>query len=285
MKLIPKYLNDNGDEHMKKLLALAIIGTMAMCTGCDIGHGSSKGSNLSDPISDSEPEKRVDNTVTSSDDSFGDTTTTGTVSIEPDDGCSRNDEVLVEKKPIIYIYAKEDDTPVDISIRLNSGKIYSLYPQNQNILGDNEASWSVLADKDGTLVDLESGRELYSLYWEGIEVNTQDIKTGYCVAGKDTEEFLYNALKSQGLTDTEAEEFIIFWLPQMQYNEYNLISFDNTEYNKETSLEVSENVDTMIRVNMRFKPSDKYVELEPETYETPDRNGFTVVEWGGTELK
>ena len=71
----------------------------------------------------------------------------------------------------------------------------------------------------------------------------------------------------------------------MQYNKYNLISFDNTLYNKETSLEVSENVDTMLRVNMRFKPSDKYVELEQETYETPDRNGFTVVEWGGTELK
>lgn len=266
-KLIPKYLNDNGDEHMKKL--------KAKITGCETSHVSNT-EPTDTSIVDSGSENGLDNTTITSNNDSSDNTT---VSCE----CESDD--CTYDKPVIYIYAKEDNTPVDISIKLNSGKIYSLYPQNQNTLGDNEASWSVLANKDGTLVDIESNKELYCLYWEGIGVNVQDIKTGYCIAGKDTEEFLYNALKSQGLTDIEAEEFIIFWLPKMQYNKYNLISFDSTLYNKETSLEISENVDTMIRINMRFKSSDEYVELEPETYKTPDRNGFTVVEWGGTELK
>lgn len=271
MKFMPKHLNEYGDTNMNVLSTLKKLKTKF--TGCKTSRGSDTEPTNTSIVGNGSENGLGNATITSNNDSSDNTT----ISCDSDD--------YICDKPVIYIYAKEDNTPVDISIKLNSGKIYSLYPQNQNILGDNEASWSVLANKDGTLVALESGRELYSLYWEGTGINTQDIKTGYCVAGKDTEEFLYNALKSQGLTDIEAEEFIIFWLPKMQYNKYNLISFDNTLYNKETSLEVSENVDTMLRIHMRFKSSDKYIELEPETYKAPDRNGFTVVEWGGTELK
>jgi hypothetical protein len=36
---------------------------------------------------------------------------------------------------------------------------------------------------------------------------------------------------------------------------------------------------------MAYKPLDEYAEIEPQTIETPQRNGFTVVEWGGTEIK
>lgn len=206
-----------------------------------------------------------------------------------DDDCSKEQHGLYGKdieKPVIYLYPENDNTQVEVTVTLNSGGFSSLYPQNNNKLGESVAKWSVTADSDGTLVDLESGRELYSLYWEGTGIDTSAIETGYCVAGDDTEEFLYSSLKKQGLTGKEAEEFIIYWLPQMQNNKYNVISFDTTQYNEETTLNIESNdqVDTMIRINMRFEPSETYVEIEPETYNTPTREGFTVVEWGGTEL-
>lgn len=209
-----------------------------------------------------------------------------------DDGCSENvkSSRMYEpgvKKPVIYIYSDEDNTPVDVSVELTDEVIGCVYPQNDNKLGEKSASWSVIANKDGTLKDTESGRELYSLYWESnrpVDKN-YNIKTGYCIPGSDTGEFLYHMLEMQGLTDKEAEEFIIYWLPQMQNNKYNIISFDTTDYTKEAKLNISEDVDTLIRVNMTFKASDEPVELEPETYEPIERTGFTVVEWGGTEIK
>ena len=36
---------------------------------------------------------------------------------------------------------------------------------------------------------------------------------------------------------------------------------------------------------MQYKPLDKYMEVKEQELVTPDRNGFTVVEWGGTEIK
>jgi hypothetical protein len=36
---------------------------------------------------------------------------------------------------------------------------------------------------------------------------------------------------------------------------------------------------------MVYEASDEYVEMEPQTFETFERNGFTVVEWGGSEIK
>ena len=41
----------------------------------------------------------------------------------------------------------------------------------------------------------------------------------------------------------------------------------------------------MIRVFMTFKASDDMIRLLPQKLTAPERIGFTVVEWGGTEVK
>ena len=42
--------------------------------------------------------------------------------------------------------------------------------------------------------------------------------------------------------------------------------------------------DTLIRVFMTYKASENYVELSAQELTAPSRTGFTVVEWGGTEI-
>ena len=42
--------------------------------------------------------------------------------------------------------------------------------------------------------------------------------------------------------------------------------------------------DSMLRVFMVWEASDAYQEIEPQEFHGFDRNGFTVVEWGGTEV-
>ncbi len=69
-------------------------------------------------------------------------------------------------------------------------------------------------------------------------------------------------------------------------NEYNYIRFATLEeINNNMPLELSIEPDTLIRVLMQYKPLDKYMEVKEQKLVTPYRNGFTVVEWGGTEIK
>ena len=50
-------------------------------------------------------------------------------------------------------------------------------------------------------------------------------------------------------------------------------------------LNITPKPDTLIRVMMNFKGVKSYKELEPQELIRPERIGFTVVEWGGSELK
>ena len=93
-------------------------------------------------------------------------------------------------------------------------------------------------------------------------------------------------LEVLGLNELEAEEFIVYWLPRLQENEYNFIRFATMEeINRNMPLEFSIEPDTLIRVLMEFKPLDNYLEVPEQKLETRERNGFVAVEWGGVELK
>lgn len=189
-----------------------------------------------------------------------------------DDNCKNQAEV---DKPVIYLYPKVE-TEVSVNLNLN-GKLTCTYPKYNN-------GWTVTAKPDGTLTD-KNGMNYNYLYWEGKTATQFDFSTGYCVKGSESAEFLEKELAKQGLNRKEANEFITFWLPQMEQNEYNIISFQKETYTDDAKLTVNPNPDTIIRVFMAFKPSNKYVEISaPKETETPQRNGFTLVEWGGSIL-
>ena len=71
----------------------------------------------------------------------------------------------------------------------------------------------------------------------------------------------------------------------MQNNEYNLISFQSEAYTDNVELDISPEPDSVLRVFMAYKALDGYVEVEQQSFENFERNGFTVVEWGGVEVK
>ncbi|MBQ8578237.1 MAG: hypothetical protein IJ449_09800 [Clostridia bacterium] len=178
-------------------------------------------------------------------------------------------------KPVIYLYP-EMKTDVTVTLDLD-GELTCTYPAYEN-------GWNVTAAPDGTLTD-ETGREYYALYWEGVTDTAFDLSAGFCVAGNDSAAFLEEKLAILGLSDREANEFIMYWLPKMQENAYNLVSFQFETYTETAELTVTPTPDTVIRVYMVYKPLDKDIEIPEQILpETPARNGFTVVEWGGTML-
>lgn len=200
----------------------------------------------------------------------------GVVYDDPSDPEDPDDPNLwVAKKPLIYLYPVED---TQVSVKLgNPGKLTSTYPKYNN-------GWNVLAKKDGTLV--KDGRSYYGLYWEGANYAARQTDEGFVVAGKDSAKFLEEKLAQLGLTEREANEMIIYWLPQLEKNEYNYIHFDlNNVMDEYMPLNISPKPDTTIRVMMTFKGLEKPVSVREQKLSAPERKGFVVVEWGGSEIK
>ena len=115
-----------------------------------------------------------------------------------------------------------------------------------------------------------------------------DLSRGFCVKGGDTKVFSETALKQLGLSDIESADFIGYWLPQLEGNKYNVITFQTTAYENAASMKVSPEPDTVIRVNMLWYPSKVKVNIRPQELGCINpavRKGFTVVEWGGEEYK
>ena len=179
-------------------------------------------------------------------------------------------------KPVIYLYPEVE---TEVNVQLNfSGTLTSTYPEYQN-------GWTVTASPDGTLLDSVTGREYYCLFWEGITNAQYDLTQGFVIPGSETRSFLEDTLSQMGLTDKEANEFIIYWLPQMELNPYNLISFQQEAYTRAAELTITPAPDSILRVFMAWKPLDAPIEIEPQTFTPYERTGFTVVEWGGIKLK
>ena len=180
-------------------------------------------------------------------------------------------------KPIIYLYPEESTV---CSVRVDfDGELTCTYPEH------SVDGWqNFIAHPDGTLV-FPDGKEYYALYWEGEDSVEWDMSKGFCVRGEDTAEFLEWALAEQGLTRREANEFIVYWLPLMQENPYNVISFQTTAYTDEVKLDITPTPDSLLRVYMTYYASDREVEIQPQSFENFERQGFTVVEWGGSIIE
>lgn len=189
-------------------------------------------------------------------------------------GCTEN-RSNTSAKPVIYLYLEEE---TQVSVKLDyEGKLTSTYPTYED-------GWTVTARPDGTLIDPDTGREYYCLFWEGITDVEYDLTSGFMVKGEETAAFLEEALAALGLTEKEANEFIIYWLPRMERNPYNLISFQTENYTDNAVLTIDPAPDSVLRVFMAWKGLDTPVEVEPQTLTGFTRTGFTVVEWGGTEV-
>ena len=196
-------------------------------------------------------------------------------------GCGRfgdcdNDDDTEDKKPVIYLYP---ETTTEVNVKLDyAGKLTCTYPKYQN-------GWNVIARPDGTLKDVKTGKEYSYLFWEGESKIKYDLSKGYVVKGKDTAEFLQEKLAQIGLLPKEYNEFIVYWLPEMEDNPYNLITFQNEVYTNSAVLTVNPKPDSVLRVFMAYKALKKSIEIEEPQITPFERKGFAAVEWGGTEVK
>lgn len=179
------------------------------------------------------------------------------------------------EKPIIYIYP-EKITSVQVKLDFK-GQLDFTYPKYP------QSGWNVLAYPDGKLVD-SLGKEYYALFWEGTPEKQLVPSDGFVVSGEETVSFLEQKLAELGLNQREANEFILHWLPKMEKNAFNFIHFAGNEYTEMATLNIQPQPETLIRIMMLTYPlsSEIKVPLQDITPLIKKRNGFTVVEWGGS---
>ena len=182
------------------------------------------------------------------------------------------------KKPVIYLYP-EKETDVHVELELTESELNTTYPKYNN-------GWDVTAYPDGTLLNKVDGTHHKYLFWDAVNCRTRfDFSKGFCVAGCDTEAFLKEKLTYMGLTEQEMNEFIVYWLPLMEHNAYNLISFQDEAYTNSAKLTITPTPDSECRIFMAYVPLENAVDIEPQQLSAFERKGFSVVEWGGAEVR
>ncbi|MCL1885703.1 MAG: hypothetical protein FWF98_02915 [Dehalococcoidia bacterium] len=185
-------------------------------------------------------------------------------------------KAITYDKPVIYLYP---DATTEVTVRLKyNGILDFTYPAYND-------GWHVTAEPDGTLINHNDGREYSYLFWEGHGKADYDLSLGFVIKGEDTISFLQDKLSYMGLTPREYNEFIVYWLPLMQNNAYNLITFQGDAYTENAELIITPTPDSMLRVFMAFKPLDAPIEIEEQELSPFSRSGFSVVEWGGCIIK
>ncbi len=184
---------------------------------------------------------------------------------------------MVSYKPIIYLYPEEK---TNIKVELgNKDKLTTTYPKYID-------KWEVTAYPNGDLYD-NNNNYYYALYWEGINTSAKGIRdTGFVIKGTDTIKFLEDKLSILGLNDRERNEFIMYWLPKLERNNYNYIYFETIEeINDNMPLSISPKPDTIIRILMEYKPLKDRIEVKEQELSKQNRKGYTLVEWGGTIIE
>lgn len=176
-------------------------------------------------------------------------------------------------KPVIYLYPQ---TATKVSVKLDpQGGFTASEPAYHN-------GWSVMARPDGQLTEVKSGTVYPYLFWEGRGAVYQQPKKGFVVTINQVEGFLREKLTALGLNEKERADFIEFWLPRMQGAPYYFVTFlGNAAMDAIAPMQVTPKPDTVIRVLMDFSPLEKPIPVEGFKIQTPERTGFTVVEWGG----
>ncbi|NTU46263.1 hypothetical protein HGA88_01420 [Candidatus Roizmanbacteria bacterium] len=179
------------------------------------------------------------------------------------------------RKPVVYVYSPIKQ---EVNIHLNyAGEIITEYPRRKS------GNWQGNALPNGT-IEID-GKQYPYLFWEGTTPSKTlwDFSTGYCIAGDEAEHFLENILEKFAFNSREKTDFITYWLPELQKNEFSVISFPLAQYSALSTLTITPQPMQIIRVFMAFKKVLKPMQLEAPLISPTKRQTdvFHVVEWGG----
>lgn len=187
---------------------------------------------------------------------------------------------MMLRKPVLYFYPQET---TDISVQVApKGEFTFTYP-------DISSGWEFTSHPNGKL---ERDDESYRyLFWESeqkVSSSLLEPESGAVMSGSDGVVYLESQMTAFGMTSSEQADFITYWGPQMQNktNVYIYLLF-NEACDAFASIEISPEPTEIARFYVLWAevPEDYNPALEPQEVPSMQRDGFTVLEWGGAEVK
>ena len=187
-----------------------------------------------------------------------------------------NGVCLTYEKPVIYLYPEES---MDISVQLNikESKFTTVYPKFN---GKN--TWNIRAKPNGEI--LIKDKTYPYLFQEAESYNSQDTNEGFVINKENAEKFLEEKLDILGLNEKEKTDFITFWLPVLLRNKLSLCTFQTQKFFDNYELNITPKPNSMIRVFLTIKKLERPINIREQKLESAERKGFTVVEWGGSDI-
>lgn len=176
-------------------------------------------------------------------------------------------------KPVVYLYPT---TPTNVSVKVGADVVKSAPFYNPT------DGWkNVFAQPDGQLT--VSGTSYDSLYWEGYGNGSYpEVTTGTIVKSSDAVATITSQLSAQGFNAKESADFLAYWQPKLPTTPYvRLTWFGTGAMNQLAPLTIKPAPQTIIRTFLDFEGLQRPVPLSAQTFKSPRRQGFTVVEWGG----
>lgn len=172
------------------------------------------------------------------------------------------------RKPAVYLYPLQE-SKVSVAVDLK-GIIIKSEPSYYN-------GWEVIAEPSGLI----NGKYDYLFYEAQLE-QLQLPKESWVVEYKELGNWFNLNLKNLGLNEKEISQFKEYWLAELPFARYYEIKLLDDNFLKENmNLVIDPKPMTVIRRNFYFKPLESQITLERPNIITPERKGFTVVEWGG----
>ncbi len=177
-------------------------------------------------------------------------------------------------KPVIYLYP-EREMDIDVYVSPEGGFSYT-----DPVYDDG---WRVTAHENGRLTNRDDGKVYPYLFWEGRGGMYAEPENYWVVAQEDVHGFLIGTLEEMGLNGREIFDFLEFWEPRMQDAAYYKIGFHgNAVMDRLAPLEMSVESDSELRILMDYTELDAPIKAQPPKWiPSFERDGFTVVEWGG----
>jgi hypothetical protein len=176
-------------------------------------------------------------------------------------------------KPVIYLYPEHDE---NVKVLLSPKYGFSITEPKYS------DGWTVLAKPNGELTDLKTGKVYPYLFWEGPLADYQMSEKGFAVKRENVKKFFEEKLSHIGLNTKEINEFTDFWVRRMKQKPFYFITFTiNSDMDKLAPLSIEPKPDTIIRVLMDFEALDENKSVKEQELPKINRNGFTVIEWGG----
>lgn len=172
------------------------------------------------------------------------------------------------KKPAIYLYPTKK-TDISVSLRVNGTLTTTIPPYN--------GGWKVSAEPNGAI----KGGYDYLFYEADLKKVTLP-KEGWIVEYKELNLWFDINLAKLGLNAKEKQQFKEYWINELPSSPYYKIQLLDMKFLSDNmGLDIHPKPDTLIRLDFYFTPLKELEKIDEPAITTPERKGFTVIEWGG----